>query len=201
MRFSELSNLLRLWMSRQIRIDAWSSDPPRTLTTVIENKAYPSTVAFQAPVKDLFVPKINSAVSIGQRVISLVMPFAVQYRFSSRLQYNELPLTQITALYMSVTTEWLINGAVLDDDILSVAITDIVESPIVVSRIDDVSSDWLVTTFFELQVETIFDSEPVPDLQPGDVEIPLPDSMTVQVGIWRSKSDTLGNPQQSFLDS
>jgi hypothetical protein len=204
MKYSELRTSVRQWFTRQVRIYEWSTDPPKTLVKVINNVRYPANIGLEAPIKDIFVPPTNSSVSLGQRVIHVVLPYAVQYRFSSQLKLYELPQTAVTSLYTNVVTEWLVNGATLEDDILSVGTTDIVESPITISRLADASTDWLITLLFEFEVECLFEPEKVPGLQPDDFgKDPLPDSIPVSItlGLWRSKSDALGDQDNSYLDS
>lgn len=203
MKYSELRSAIRNWFTQQIWVQEWSVDPPRQLFKVFNDVQYPANIALEAPIKDIYVPDTNSRVAIGQRVIHVVLPYAVQYRFPSRLKLNELPQTQLTVLYTNVLTQWLSNGAALEDDILSVNTTDIVESPISISRISDASTDWLITLLFEFEIECLFEPEKVPQIQPDTWGRPSkPDTIPVAIefGVWRSKSDGLGDPDNSYLD-
>ena len=169
---------------------------------MIGGVAYPANVGLESPVKDVYVS--DSTFINGYRSIHCVLPYAVQYRFSSQLSIDNLPQSALTALYFNTIAEWLLSGTKLSEDILSTGTTDIVESPIVVTRMGDASGDWLITLLFEFEVNAFFDPEKVPSIQPDDFGLPdLPDSipMILNWGLWRSKVSGLGNQDESFLDS
>lgn len=206
MKFSELRTYLRGFLSRLVWIQGWSTDPPRALHKVYDDKKYPSNVAFEAPVRELYEPIENSSFSLGQRTVSLVAPYVIQYRFPATLKYLELPLTQLTALYTNVVTEWLVSGRGngQETDIFDVGIPEIVDSPIVVSNIEGVNSDWLVSLFFEFQVRCYFEPERVSDIQPDEFTPPEEEVITpveINWGLYRSKKGDLGDKADSYLTS
>lgn len=202
MKYSELRQTIRTWLGNQIRIDKWSVETPSQVVRVINNVAYPANVALESPVKDVYVS--DSTFVNGYRSIHCVLPYAIQYRFSHQLKIDDLPQSPITALYFNVIADWLLKGTKLSEDILRTGTTDIVESPIIVSRMGDASSDWLITLLFEFEVDAFFDPEKVPSIQPDDFGQPdLPDSIPLVLnwGLWRSSQGSLGDQNNSFLDS
>lgn len=201
---STLKNKVRAWFTNQVRVDVWSLDVPSTLATNINGTLYPSNTAVEVPLRDVV---INDNYVSSNRTISMALPYSVTYRFTGELTEDFLPLDELSALYTNVVVNWLTTATRLDEDILNVGLTNIgagiSETPIVVTRVEDVSKDWLVILMFDFSVEAVLTPETISAIQPptyGIDDRPTIEVNSLSMGVWRSKLEQLQG-SGSTLDS
>lgn len=201
MYLSVLKAQVHRWFTQQVRVDDWSLDVPSTLVTYIDGQLYPANTGTQVPIRDI---SIKENLGVGAYVMTMVLPYAVRYRFTNALSEHEVPVNELSTLYTNTVISWLQKGTQLDPDILNAGIAGIIESPIIVSRTEDTGNDWLVYLLFEFSIECIIDPEVVSSIQPLDpnnTDPPPIDVNEIRFGLWRSKMKHLGDQTKSFKDA
>ncbi|TFI50992.1 hypothetical protein BLD44_028365 [Mastigocladus laminosus UU774] len=174
-----------------VRIDEFTIDAPATADVVVINGvSYPPCTAFRGNYTDY---SIMNSPQVNDFICSLIIPYAVTYRFPSTTNFDDLPLDQIGALYNNTSMRWIKQGRSIADDIQQTFLP-VIDNPILCNRATNLDNDWLVVLLFEFGVSFIVDPENTALQPPGDWIPPIDDTeYSVEVGLWRRKKQSPDN--------
>lgn len=204
---AELRSSFRNWLSATMRIDKWSANPPTNVATEVGDLLFPANTGMQAPIKDFSVTeKYPDSVVKG----SVVIPFAVTYRFDKQLAYHQLPIDQAEILASSVMLSAIADAGCIHEDIQQIAVDSY--DPVEVAKFEQPTTpdgkDWLMILYFPFKVFAILEpgmsgiDKPDDDdgEDGGDGTDPPYDLKRLDIGIWRSRIGKVGDQGFSALE-
>lgn len=153
---------LRDWLSNLIRIDSFSLDIPRDLSSPLSSNLLnlPGNTLRQYPAEKIIYKKIG----INSLEGSAIFPFSLIYRYPGYLEYKNLPITQLESLTEYIQGHALIGDLGCDVKKIEVDPTDasvnpqrlggLIREPVnpKTESIDQNETDWIVYVNFQFTI-------------------------------------------------
>ena len=162
MNISTVRTNLTNWLSNLVRIDSFSLDIPRDLSSPLSTNLLnlPGNTLRQYPAEKIHYKKIG----INSVEGSAIFPFSIIYRYPGYLQYKELPIYQLESLLEYIQCNALMGDLGCDFKKVEVDSTDasvnpqrlggLIREPVnpKPESVDQNENDWVVYINFSLTI-------------------------------------------------
>ena len=162
MNISTVRTNLTNWLSNLVRIDSFSLDIPRDLSSPLSSNLLnlPGNTLRQYPAEKIHYKKIG----INSVEGSAIFPFSIIYRYPGYLQYKELPIYQLESLLEYIQCNALMGDLGCDFKKVEIDSTDasvnpqrlggLIREPVnpKPESVDQNENDWVVYINFSLTI-------------------------------------------------